>query len=107
MRQERPNIDYIKELAGDDEAFEKKFITILQEEFPLEKEEYLDNVKHKRPRAAALNVHKLKHKFNVLGLAKGYGLAVAYEEDLRNGDMALHAHFLKVLETIEAYIKTI
>ncbi|MGB5819029.1 MAG: Hpt domain-containing protein [Saonia sp.] len=105
--QELPNLNYIKELAGEDLSFEKKFIAILQEEFPAEKQEYLDNINNDRPRAAALNVHKLKHKFNILGLTRSYDFAVHYEEDLRKGDIQLQVDFLKILEVIETYIKTI
>lgn len=104
---EEPNLDYIKELAGDDTAFKKKFINILQEEFPEEKKEYLGNMTDDKTRAAALNVHKLKHKFNILGLHKSYQLAVAYEEDLRKGNIALENDFLRILEKIEVYLKTI
>ena len=104
---EEPNLRYIKDLAASDTAFEKKFIGILQEEFPLEKEEYLQNMKEDKTREAALNVHKLKHKFNILGLEESYKLAVAYEEDLRTGNTVLQSKFLLILETIEVYLKTI
>ncbi len=105
--QERPNLDYVEELANGDEAFKAKFIAIIKEEFPLEVAEYLDNVENKRPRATSENVHKLKHKFNILGLHEGYRLAVRYEEDLRLGDTTLEGDFKAILETISDYIKTI
>ncbi|MEK6152188.1 Hpt domain-containing protein [Flavobacteriaceae bacterium 3-367] len=104
---EKPNLDYIKQLAGDDSAFEKKFINILKEEFPQEKAEYLGNIKNNLPREAALNVHKLKHKFNVLGLTKSYRFAVDYEESLRMADTSLQWEFLEILDIIENYVKNI
>ncbi|MEL6919236.1 MAG: Hpt domain-containing protein [Bacteroidota bacterium] len=104
---EKPNLNYVKNLAGEDKVFEKKFIGILKAEFPEEKWEYLGNIKANRPREASLNVHKLKHKFNILGLMEGYGLAVRYEEDLRIGNTELKNEFLVILETLDEYIKTI
>ncbi|WP_394747461.1 Hpt domain-containing protein [Spongiimicrobium salis] len=104
---EEPNLTYIKNLAGGDSAFEKKFIGILQTEFPIEKKEYLGNIAEDMTREAALNVHKLKHKFNILGLEESYRLAVTYEEDLRTGNTALKNEFHSILETIEVYLKTI
>lgn len=39
--EQQPNLNYIKDLSGDDSAFEEKFIAVLKEEIPLEKEEYI------------------------------------------------------------------
>lgn len=107
MLKEKPNMDYIEQLAGDDHLFKQKFIAILQEEFPEEKKEYLNNINNELSREAALNVHKLKHKLNILGLHKSYRLAVQYEEELRLGDTRLKQDFSSILETIETYLKTI
>ena len=38
---EVPNLNYIKEIAGGNEEFEKKFLSIIQAEFPKEKDDYL------------------------------------------------------------------
>lgn len=104
---EQPNLNYIKQLAGDDAEFENKFIAILKEEFPQEKKEYTKQLSEKNTNETALIVHKLKHKLNILGLEKAYILAVSYEEDLRRGDAKLKNEFAKVLETIELYLNTI
>jgi len=104
---EQPNLSYIKELAGDDAAFEEKFIAIIKEEFPLEVKEYMHQMKNDHPRAAAEIVHKLKHKFNILSLEKAYILSVDYEEELRLGHSELHNKFIVILKNIETYLKTI
>jgi HPt (histidine-containing phosphotransfer) domain-containing protein len=104
---EKPNLSYIRQLAGDDKSFEDKFITILKDEFPGEKENYLLALKDNRLKHTALIVHKLKHKLNILGLEEGYQIAVKYEEELHNGETSLSKSFLSILETIETYLKTI
>ncbi len=104
---EQPNLSYIKQLAGGDTAFEDKFITILKDEFPGEKEEYEKALREERLHDTALIVHKLKHKLNILGLEEGYGLAVLYEEELRSGTSGLSKTFREILDTIENYLKTI
>lgn len=104
---EQPNLDYIKQLSGSDIEFENKFITILKEEFPQEKNEYTKLLTANNTEDTALIVHKLKHKLNILGLHNAYRLAVTYEEELRQGDTKLKDEFANVLESIELYLNTI
>lgn len=104
---EKPNIKYIDELADGDTDFKLQFIHILKMEFPHEKEEYEKNIIKKNYIDAALNVHKLKHKFNVLGLERGYRTAIEHEEKLKQNNDSLERHFFTILETIEAYLKSI
>lgn len=105
--EERPNLLYIKKLAGEDKAFEEKFIAIIKAEFPLEQKEYLSYVENKRYKETSEIVHKLKHKLNILGLEKSYRLAVQYEEELHDSNTALEEEFKTILENIEDFIKTI
>ncbi len=104
---EQPNLDYIEALAAGEDAFKVKFINILKEEFPEERDEYLENLKNDLPRQASLNVHKLKHKLSILGLAEGYVIAVDHEEALREGSRKHQKAFLEILNTIETFLKTI
>lgn len=104
---EKPNLDYIEALAAGEQEFKEKFINILKEEFPEECVEYLKNIRNDLPMAASLNVHKLKHKLGILGLADSYVLAVEHEEALRNGNREHENAFLQVLNTIENFLKTI
>ena len=105
--EEKPNLLYIKKLAGEDLAFEAKFIAIIKEEFPLEVNEYMRCVIDQQFKETAEIVHKLKHKLNILGLEQAYKLAVQYEEDLHNSETKLDKKFRIILKNIENFIKTI
>ena len=102
-----PNMNYINELSGNDIEFKGTFIKILKDEFPLEKIEYIDNIENNNTYAASQNVHKLKHKMNILGLQESYKIAVIFEEELRLGNNRLKDKFMKIMNTIEDYLKTI
>ncbi|MEJ1223165.1 Hpt domain-containing protein [Sediminicola sp. 1XM1-17] len=104
---EVPHLNYIRELSGGDEVLEKKFIALIKQEFPKEKEVYLENLGDKRYRDTMQMVQKLKPKLNFLGLQEGYRLALRYEQDLRYEDPKLQKEFLEILERIESYIKTL
>jgi len=105
--QENPNLNYIKELSEGDSVFEQKFIQILKDEFPLELQIYVDHIDKKESNMAAEIVHKLKHKFNILSMSKAYEFSVHYEEALRKGSMEMDVDFLKILENVKNYLKTI
>lgn len=104
---EKPNINYIKELAGNDAAFEQKFVDIIKEEFPQEVAIYLSHLQNDMLRAASEDVHKLKHKINILGLEQSYEIAARYEEELREGNAKSQSEFTDILKTMETYIKTL
>ena len=101
---EVPNLNYIKEIAGGNDEFEKKFLSIIQAEFPKEKQDYLQHLEGGALEESAKIVHKIKHKFGILGLTDGYKTAVKYEEDLKVGNTALQATFDGILETVEDFI---
>ncbi|MDT0605799.1 Hpt domain-containing protein [Croceitalea rosinachiae] len=101
---EEPNLNYIKEIAGGNEEFEKKFLAIIQTEFPKEKEEYLKNLDDKELEESAKVVHKIKHKLGILGLNDGYKLAIKHEEGLKYGDAKLKDDFMDVLKVVEEFI---
>ncbi|MGX1928611.1 Hpt domain-containing protein [Flagellimonas sp. 2504JD4-2] len=101
---EQPNLDYIKEISGGNEDFEKKFLTIIQTEFPKEKSDYLETLESDNLEESAKIVHKIKHKLGILGLTGGYKLAVKYEEDLKYGDTKLKDEFEDILQSVEEFI---
>ena len=107
MSEEQPNLSYIDKLAGEDMEFKQRLLTILKEEFPLEQIEYLDSAAVQNAERAAFVVHKLKHKFNILGMQQGYRLAVDYEKALQGGDFGLDKDFTKILGCIGDYLKTV
>lgn len=104
---EQPNLDYINQLSGDDTEFKQQFITILKEEFPLEKEVYYGHVENARLKETADIVHKIKHKFNILGLHNSYEVAVRYEKELLDGGTNSEADFKSILKKVEDYLDTI
>ncbi|MDC6352110.1 Hpt domain-containing protein [Zeaxanthinibacter sp. PT1] len=104
---EQPNLNYINELSGSDDLFKLKFINILKQEFPAEKNEFLDNLRNDLPRAASLNVNKLKYKMSVLGLEQGFERASVFEEELRDGCTRMTTEFIAILNTMDRYINSI
>ena len=102
-----PNLNYIKELSGGDQEFEKKIIDIIKKEFPIEKEVYYLNYNAKNFKLTAEIVHKLKHKFSILGLGKGYEVAIAFENNLIEGDTHLNQEFESVLTIISNYLQKV
>ncbi|GMN06220.1 Hpt domain-containing protein [Croceitalea sp. MTPC5] len=101
---EKPNLNYIKEIAGGNEEFEKKFLSIIQAEFPNEKKDYTRLLQEQELEESAKVVHKIKHKLGILGLNGAYKLAIKYEEDLKYGDTKLKDEFMDVLTTVEEFI---
>lgn len=100
---EQPNLDYINELSGDDEAFRNKLITIIKTELPEEINAYEQSYNAADYMAAAGHVHKLKHKISILGLEKSYYLATDFEEELKTGKTNLAANFKDVLHNIKTF----
>lgn len=104
---EVPNLEYVEELSGGNETFRQKFIGILKTEFPLEMAEYSVSMGQNQFKEASDLVHKIKHKFNILGLHESYRLAVRHENELREGAHELNRSFMSILEDVEQYLKTI
>lgn len=102
---DEPNMNYIQQLADGDTEFEQQFVTILKEELPKEKEQYLDAFNKADYKQASELVHKLKHKFNILGMENAYHLSVKFEDELKANTIGLNLEFLKVLKLMETYIK--
>ena len=104
---EQPNQTYIDNLSGGDAAFKQKLIDIIKKEFPEEKQVYFNNFKAKKYKLTADNVHKLKHKISILGLEKSYAIAVAYENNLLEGNTKQKEEFEAILNSITNYLKTL
>ncbi|TVZ55582.1 Hpt domain-containing protein [Lutibacter sp. Hel_I_33_5] len=104
---DKPNINYIIELADGDLEFQNQIISILKKELPLEIEEFQNNIKNKEFKKSAENVHKLKHKINILGLQKEYELANEFEKQLINSNLKLENSFMDTIKKITIYLKNI
>ncbi|MEN1784604.1 MAG: Hpt domain-containing protein [Bacteroidota bacterium] len=101
---EVPNLDYIKEISGGNEDFERRFLSIIQTEFPKEREDYLNFLQGGNLEESAKVVHKIKHKLGILGLTGSYKMAIRYEEDLKLGNVALKEDFEKILSAVHEFI---
>ncbi|MGY6650023.1 Hpt domain-containing protein [Wenyingzhuangia sp. IMCC45574] len=104
---EKPNLNYIKEISGGDTEFEKEMIGVVKMEFPLEKDVYKQNILADNKIAIAEIVHKIKHKFSILGLEESYEIAMDYEENLRDGNYQLKEEFEEVLVTITTFLASL
>ena len=107
MMRERPNLNYIAALAGEDIEFQERFIQIVKTEFPQEIALYYKHIKLNDFLAASHDVHKIKHKINIIGLDQSHALASQYEEELRDGKTDMQLQFDGVLKLMENYIKRI
>lgn len=104
---ETPNLSYIHSMSGGDKAFEQKLIDIIKAEFPTEKHIYINNITAHNYKSAAENVHKLKHKISILGLAKSYEVAVNYENNLIENTTNGKEDFESILQRITDYLETL
>ncbi len=102
-----PNLKYIKDLSGGDEAFEQKFLTILKDEFPVERRAYETALENREQDASCAIVHKMKHKFNILGMEEAYECAVSYEKDLLEGSFDKDEEFRVHLGTVTHFLNTL
>ncbi|WP_369049429.1 Hpt domain-containing protein [Tenacibaculum sp. UWU-22] len=102
---EQPNLLYIEQLSGGDVDFQKKILSIIKEEFPIEKQAYLKSIELEDFETAALHVHKLKHKISIFGLEKSYRLANEYENNLKENKSILKKEFHTILSTITEFLK--
>ncbi len=103
---EKPNLNYINDIARGDEKVKKTLIDIIKLEFPEEKVAYYKNLEKSAFKEIAGNVHKLKHKISIFGLEKSYEIANNFENNLRNHNSEGAEEFDKILGNITAYIKT-
>ena len=104
---EKPNLEYVEQLARGDKSLRKRLIDIIKNEFPEEKEAYYKSLKNKDYKKTEENVHKLKHKISIFGLEKSYEVANEFEHNLRKLNLVKKEDFDKILTVISAYIKTI
>ncbi len=104
---EQPNLLYIDNLSGSDEAFKEKLIGIIKMEFPNEREVYFKNIESKKFKEAAENVHKLKHKISILGLEKSYEVAANFENNLIKNSEVGKVDFENILTVITNFLTRI
>ncbi|MFV9551241.1 Hpt domain-containing protein [Algibacter sp. PT7-4] len=104
---EHPNLSYINKLSGGDQAFKEKLISIINVEFPEEKDVYFKNIENNNFKEAASNVHKLKHKISILGLEKSYEVAVDFENNLLEGNTEKKQEFDNILQIMTDFLASL
>ena len=104
---ETPNLNYINQLARGDEEVKKTLINVIKTEFPGEEKEYVNSIKEKDFKKIEDNVHRLKHKFSILGLENNYKMANDLEHNLRECSFKGQQDFEKALIIISKYLQTI
>lgn len=106
---ETPNLDYINKLARGSDAVKKTLIEVIKKEFPEEKDTYFNSKTNQDFKNIEDDVHRIKHKFSILGLEKSYKNAVDLELKLRERvlDEEKIASFEKTLQSITIFLKTI
>ncbi len=103
---ETPNINYVHDISGGDQDFERQLITILKKEFPAELKEYESAMEIKDFALAAEKVHKIRHKISIFGLEEGFALSEEYENQLKLGKPEnLKDNFEQLLKIINRFIK--
>lgn len=101
---EKPNFTIINEYSNGDAAIKKMLLQIIIEEFPVEKEKYTTSFHNRDFIKTKEVVHKLKNKIRVLGLTHGCKIAVDYEKQLLDENIALHHEFEKILDSISEFV---
>lgn len=106
---ETPNLHYIEQLARGEESVRNTLINVIKTEFPGEKKEYLESLKRENFKEIVDNVHRIKHKFSILGLETSYKKANEFENSLREEQLNVNQKedFESILVTISQYLKTI
>ena len=104
---EKPNLNFVDELARGDMSVRKILIDVIKEEFPEEKKNYYKSLEEKDYKKIEENVHGIKHKISILGLEKSYETANIFEHNLREHSLVGFKDFDKILIVISDYIETI
>lgn len=104
---EQPNLEYINQLAGDNQEFKSKIIAILKKELPEEIELYKNYISNTNYVLAAGSVHKLKHKISIFGLEKSYYIAEEFEENLKENSTHLQSDFESILKRMQDFLDTL
>ena len=99
-----PNLNYVDDLAGDDEKFRSQFITILKKELPMEIELYRRYMEQEQWKSAAESVHKIKHKLGIASMDDAYEIAILYEEELKAGSKTSQIAFERELNRLSDFV---
>lgn len=104
---EKPNIEYIVKLAGNEESVRLKLIRVLKYELPIEIEAYSASIALNNWQQAAFYVHKIKHKVAILGLTRTYHMSEKYEIQLSDNRRELQKDFENALSVMQNFVNNL
>lgn len=94
---EKPNLDYIDSLADGDEEFRLSLLSHLSKELPIELDKLKNSIENNIPLEQADSIHKIKHKFAMVGMKHHNEVSQVVESNIRNGqNMDDHSKLLIV-----------
>ena len=102
---ELPSLDYINSMAKGDAFFVKEILSVIQEELPIEYQQYCKHLDQEEWMDAAGLVHKIKHKFTIFGLEQGVAVANNHEAKLRNSNPEDNEQFIDVVNVVRDYVQ--
>lgn len=102
---ELPNLEYLEQMADGDLEFINEIFSVLKREIPIEHKKYQELIANNAFMEAAALVHKIKHKFIIIGLKESYESANEHESMLKKGKATLHTKFLESIERVNNFIK--
>jgi len=92
---DKPNLNYINSLSGNDDVFKQTIINTLKKELPKEIGEYYGQMESGSFLKASEIIHKIKHKIGIMGMEKSYYIVEEFECSLKNQSADFNAE-LKV-----------
>lgn len=104
---ETPNLSYIAQLSNGNKMFEKNLLNIIRRELPKEIEAYQSNLSEGNYTESAGCVHKINHKFKILGLINGFKIAEDYRNNLLKNNQVLKLDFEGILPRLLLFIKSV
>ncbi len=103
---ETPNLDYIHAVAKGDDSFVKEILTVILEELPKEQSLYCKCIEDSNWQNAASLVHKIKHKFTIVGLVQGAAVANEHEKHLQMNSPEYHGQFNDLINLVRTFIQS-
>jgi len=100
---EQPNLNYINDLAGDDNDFRAKLVGVIKSELPIEIAEYQSSINNNNYVKAVGHVHKLKHKISVMGMEESYHFAEQFENELKENNSNRANEFTEILALMQNF----
>lgn len=104
MKTDQPNMSYVHQLSGGDRDLEKQLFEVVRKELPQEVAAFNREIQTKNFEKAAMDVHKIKHKVMLLGVAEYYYFAEAYEEELRVGINRHEDEFRRLINILQMFV---